>query len=342
MYITITAQNTKGNFSQSVGNYVEYLEKENQAMETENQEYFFNHYEDEISSEQVTAEIDGNTAKLSKKEPKFYALTISPSQAELKALKNPGQDLKEYTRRVMEKYVESFNREIDGRKVSIDDIKYFAKVEHKRFFKGTDRQVRQNQKIATQILELQHQLRAAQKKGMEKDSKQIVQQIAKLEALAPQKVNGQRVKNGMEKPGLQTHIHIIVSRKDASNSVSLSPGSKYKASDVEFQGKLVKRGFDRDQFYESAEKVFDKKFSFNRSFVERYGSRKMLHTNRGMYYKAILGLPQNERALAMKALSEVGARVPHIPTTGAQVALKAIKLFKKGVSVAIRSSSIGV
>lgn len=342
MYITITPQNTKGNFSKSVGNYVEYLEKENQAMETENQEHFFNQYKDEISSEQVTAEIDGNTAKLSKKEPKFYAITISPSNAELKALKNPSRDLKEYTRQVMEKYVESFNREINAEKVTIDDIKYFAKVEHKRYFKGTDKQVQQNQRIATQILKFKHQLRAAQKKGMEKKSKQIIAQITRLEKLAPQQLNGQRIKNRMEKPGLQTHIHIIVSRKDASNSVSLSPGSKYKASDVKFQGKLVKRGFDRDQFFESAEKVFDKKFSFNRSFVERYGSRKMLHTNRGMYYKAILGLPQNERALAMKALAKMGARVPHIPTTGAQVALKAIKLFKKGVSVAIRSSSIGI
>jgi len=342
MYITITPQQTGGNFSQSVGGYVNYLEKENQSMEAEQQEHFFNQYESTISTEQVIKEIDMNTAKLSKKEPKFYAITISPSKSELRALQNPSHDLKEYTREVMKNYVESFNREIDGKKITIDDIKYFAKVEHKRQFKGTDREVQQNQKFATRILELKHQQRAAQKDGLEKESRQLGKQITKLEGLAPQKLNGQRIKNGMEKPGLQTHIHIIVSRKDASNSVSLSPGSKYKASDVEFQGKMVKRGFDRNQFFEKAEAVFDRKFGFERSFVERYASRKMMQQNRGMYYRAILGLPQNERALAMKALGRMGTGVPHIPTSGAQVALKAIKLLKKGIGAAVRSSSIGV
>ncbi|MFS4418565.1 MobB family relaxase [Maribacter sp. 2307ULW6-5] len=342
MYITITPQQTEGNYSQSAGDYVAYLEKENERAEAMEQEHFFNQYEDEISGAEVTKEIDGNTAKLSKKEPKFYAITISPSKAELKALTNPGADLKDYVRQVMVTYVESFNREIKGRKVTIDDIKYFAKMEHKRYFKGTDREVRQNQKIAGKILELQHELRAANKNGMEKQCKQLSKQIDDLEALAPNKLDGQRIKNGMEKPGLQTHIHIIVSRKDASNSVSLSPGSKYKASDVEFQGKMVKRGFDRDRFFERAEQLFDKKFDFDRSFVERYGSRKLLKTNRTMYFKAILGLPQNERALAIKMLAKSGARVPHIPITGAQLALKAIRTMKKGLNVAVRSSSIGV
>jgi len=342
MYITITPQKNSGSFSQSVADYVNYLEKENEGLSLSEQETFFNQYENTISKEIVIDDIDKNTSKLSKKEPKFYAITISPSASELKALKNPSDDLRAYTREAMKKYVESFNREIQGRKITIDDIKYYAKVEHKRYYKGTDRAVQQNQAIASEVLKLKHQLRAVEKTGNNFDKKQIIRRIEKLESLAPHKLNGQRIKNGMEKPGLQTHIHIIVSRKDASNSVSLSPGSKYKASDVEFQGKMVKRGFNRDKFFSEAEKVFDKKFGFQRNYSQRYESRKLLTTNSKMYYKAILGLPQNEKALAMKAIAKMGVSVPTIPTNKVQLALKTIKAIKKGAAKVIKSSSIGI
>src|SRR5660398_270378 len=86
--------------------------------------------------------------------------------------------------------------------------------------------------------------------------KKIEKQIEKLEASAPHQLGGKRIVQGMKKEGNQSHIHIIVSRKDASNSFSLSPGSKYKASEVIMNGKIVRRGFDRDAFYSKAEKTF--------------------------------------------------------------------------------------
>ncbi len=97
---------------------------------------------DEISAEEVVKEIDGNTAKPKKKEPKFYSITISPSKYELKKLQNNSQDLKRYTRELIKDYVASFNREINGRPITVDDIKYFAKIEHQRTFKGTDFQIK--------------------------------------------------------------------------------------------------------------------------------------------------------------------------------------------------------
>ena len=72
MYITITAQKLGGNYSQSSADFVGYLEKENEGLEQRDMEHFFNQYGDEISAEEVVKEIDGNTAKLKKKEPKFY------------------------------------------------------------------------------------------------------------------------------------------------------------------------------------------------------------------------------------------------------------------------------
>jgi len=66
-----------------------------------------------------------------------------------KTLQNPSEDLKIYTRELMKDYVASFNREINGRSVTVDDIKYYAKIEHQRTFKGTDKQIRENQPYAT-------------------------------------------------------------------------------------------------------------------------------------------------------------------------------------------------
>ena len=84
---------------------------------------------------------------------------MSPSKYELARLQNSSEDLKKYTREIMKDYAASFNREINGRPVSVNDIKYFAKIEHQRTFKGTDKQVKENQPFATKILQLKTDLR---------------------------------------------------------------------------------------------------------------------------------------------------------------------------------------
>ena len=152
MYITITPQKMGGNYSKSSADFVGYLEKENQDFEQEDLEYFFNQYGAEVSAEEVIGEIDRNTAKLEKTEPRFYSVTVSLSKFELGKLQNNSEDLKKYTRELMKDYVASFNREINGRPITIDDIKYYAKIEHQRSFKGSDLQVRENQPFATKIL----------------------------------------------------------------------------------------------------------------------------------------------------------------------------------------------
>src|SRR5690554_8224573 len=118
MYITITPQKLGDNYSQSASDFVEYLEKENRELELEDGELFFNQYGDGISAKEVVQEIDGNTSKLKMREPKFYSITVSPSKYELQRLQNNSVDLKKYTRELMENYVASFNREINGRPVS--------------------------------------------------------------------------------------------------------------------------------------------------------------------------------------------------------------------------------
>lgn len=342
MYITITPQKLGGSYSQSVGDYVDYLEKENQGLEQEDMEHFFNQYGDEISAKDVAKEIDGNKAKLKKKEPKFYSITVSPSKYELKQLQNSSKDLKAYTRELMKEYVSSFNREINGKPITINDIKYFAKIEHQRAFKGTDKQVKENQPFATKILQHKQQIRKIERDELEGNISKLKQQINRLEKEAPHQQNGKRIVQGMNKEGNQSHIHIIVSRKDASNSVSLSPGSKYKASDIVMNGKNVKRGFNRDSFFANAEKTFDKKFGYKRNYAETYKAKKDFIKNPKLYFSVLMGLPPNEKAAAFKILGKSGVPMMNIPTNKMQLAIKAIKQLKRGVDVAIKSSSIGI
>ncbi len=343
MYITITPQKMGGNFSKSSADFVGYLEKENQGLEQHEMEHFFNQYGDEISAQEVVKEIDGNTAKLEKHEPRFYSITVSPSKYELRKLQNSSEDLKRYTRELMKDYVASFNREIKGRPVSIDDIKYYAKIEHQRTFKGTDFQVKENQPFATKILQLKTDIRNIQEGRAEGNIKKMKNEIAKLERQAPHQQNGKRIVQGMAKDGNQSHIHIIVSRKDASNRFSLSPGSKYKASDVKLNGETVKRGFDRDKFFEKAEKTFDKTFGYKRNFAETYKARKDFVKNPNLYFAALMKLPANEKALAFKMITKTGLPiVPSIPVSQTQIALRVLKRLRRGAEVAIKSSSIGI
>ncbi|MEO2070878.1 MAG: MobB family relaxase [Zunongwangia sp.] len=343
MYITITPQKLGGNYSQSSGDFVGYLEKENQGLEQEELEHFFNQYGDQISAEEVVKDIDGNGAKLKKTEPKFYSITVSPSKYELNRLQNSSEDLKRYTRELMKDYVASFNREINGRPITIDDIKYYAKIEHQRTFKGTDWQIKENQPYATKILQLKTEIRSIEDGRAEGNSKYLQQKIERLEKEAPHQQDGKRIVQGMPKAGNQSHIHILVSRKDASNTFSLSPGSKHKASEVEMHGKTVKRGFDRDQFFERAEKTFDKTFGYQRNFAETYKARKDFVKNPKLYFATLMKLPTSEKAIAFKMMKESGVpMLPSIPVSQAQLAMKVFNRLRRGVEVAIKSSSIGI
>ena len=215
MYITVTAQKLGGTYSQSSAGFVEYLEKENQGLEQEQIEHFFSQYGDTINASEVVKEIDGNTSKLKKKEPKFYSITVSPSKYELRKLQNNREDLKQYTRAIMKDYARAFNREINGKPITVNDIKYYAKIEHQRAFKGTDKQVRENQPFATKILKLKNESRKIEHGQQEGSIKKLKAKINRLERAAPHHQNGRRIVQGMQKVGNQSHIHIIVSRKDA-------------------------------------------------------------------------------------------------------------------------------
>lgn len=341
MYITISKQQMGETYSPGSSDFIEYLEKENQGKEPDQQEHFFDQYNDRTSPEQVIKKIDGNTAKLKKHEPKFYSLTINPSQRELKHINNDPEMLRQYVREVMKDYAYAFNRD---RPVSVDQIKYYAKLERERRYKGFDREVRENQEYKNKIFILENKLRKVEKGEIDGNINTLQKKIEELKAGIPHRINGEIVVQGMKKPGLQTHVHIIVSRKDVTNTFSLSPGSKYMESEATLNGKTVKRGFRRDQFFESAEKKFDTLFGYQRNFVETYQARKAFNHDPKIYFAHLLGLPATERSAAFKLMAQAGVSIPklNIPTNQVDLALRVIKQFKRAMDLARSSSSIGI
>jgi len=359
MHINITAQKIGKNFenyNSSVTDYVNYLEKENEGKHPELQEQFFDQYNDRINPETVISEIDGNTRKLKRKDPKFYSIVVSPSAKELKHINNDPAFLRMYTRELMKDYAASFHRD---RTVTVDDIKYYAKIEHERTYRGFEKKIKANEPYLKRIAKLNNDKAKVERGELKGSAKKIQREINKLTAEAPYKVEGKILTEGMKKEGMQTHIHIIVSRNDMSNTYSLSPNSQHKANTTILHGKEVKQGFNKTKFFDAAEKRFDQTFQFDRNFIDRYSSKNLFQKDPVKFFAIVSQLPTNERELAIKTLQKIGIpttkksafysilhksglNVPSIPTNKVQLAIKVFNKLKKGLDRAIQSGSIGI
>lgn len=326
-------------FTSSVGAYVDYLEKEDLGKHPDLKENFFDQYNDKIAPEKVISEIDANTAKLRKRDPKFYSIVVSPSQRELKAINNDPAHLRKYVRELMKDYAASFNR---NQQVAVDNIKYYAKIEYQRTYRGFEKQVIENAQYRKEIAKLRNDIRKVERGEIDGKVRKLEKKIEKLYDQAPHKQNGKMIVAGMQKEGFQTHVHIIVSRKDVTNSYTLSPLAKHKASEIILNGKPTKRGFDRDKFYESSEKTFDRVVGYDRNYVETYVAKKDFIKNPGKFYTSLIGLPTREKDVAFKLLRSTGIKIPNIPVNQHQVAMKIIKSLQKGIGKATRSSEIDI
>ncbi|MGZ3835789.1 MAG: DUF5712 family protein, partial [Mucilaginibacter sp.] len=76
------------------------------------------------------------------------------------------------------------------------------------------------------------------------------------------------VRKGEAKPGDQVHVQIIVSRKDKTNSIKLSPLNNSKGKNAAHSLKVGQ--FDRVSFKQQAEKMFDGLFNYDRSLQESF------------------------------------------------------------------------
>jgi hypothetical protein len=71
---------------------------------------------------------------------------------------------------------------------------------------------------------------------------------------------------GDRKEGEQMHVQVIVSRKDATNKIKLSPQNNSRGKNAEHSAKMGQ--FDRLAFKQSGESLFDSLFEFDRGLKE--------------------------------------------------------------------------
>ncbi|WP_316754591.1 DUF5712 family protein [Pedobacter aquatilis] len=105
------------------------------------------------------------------------------------------------------------------------------------------------------------------------DSNKDLLWYAKHENYRYYKYNDNEVKSGEKqigerKKGKQNHIQIIVSRKDITNKIKLSPQNTSRGKNKEHSEKLGQ--FDRSAFKQSGEALFDKMFNFERQLDEKF------------------------------------------------------------------------
>ncbi|EHO07929.1 DUF5712 family protein [Myroides odoratimimus] len=82
-----------------------------------------------------------------------------------------------------------------------------------------------------------------------------------------QKVKDGEVNTGDIKEGEQMHLQIIVSRKDITNKIKLSPKNNSRGKNVAHSAKFGQ--FDNLAFKENSEKLFDDMFDYQRGLKEK-------------------------------------------------------------------------
>jgi len=97
-------------------------------------------------------------------------------------------------------------------------------------------------------------------------------------------------KRGEPKPGEQMHVQIIVSRKDITDSIRLSPLNNSRGKNAAHSLKVGQ--FDRVAFKQAAERTFDQTFNYDRELKETF---KYANTLKHGDYEQRLELKEEER-----------------------------------------------
>ncbi|MFB9865679.1 DUF5712 family protein [Rufibacter immobilis] len=130
-----TAFRNEGSCQQTVNYLVHEAKKEDGNLDI-----FFDQYRDNLAPDVVRKAVDDNAKGLRTTQEKFFSLIISPSENELRHIRNSYQLLKDYTRKVMELYASNFRLK-DGRQLQSKDLVWFAALHLEREFRGTDKEV---------------------------------------------------------------------------------------------------------------------------------------------------------------------------------------------------------
>lgn len=267
-----TSDKSNGNKGSSSA-LANYLEKEDLQQEKEAFDKgelpmprtgFFSNQNDGLMKSDVINAIDNNKKGLSKNDSKFYAINVAPSEKEQHHI------LKNITKKDIS---------------SIDDLSKKELKQYEAFLKNYSRKA-MNEYAA-------HFNRNGLKNGDQ------LLYFGKVEHQRHYKGNDIAVKNGLvksgdKKQGLNSHIHIVVSRKDRDMKLKLSPLANDKGSKKCItNNKHVQRGFDRNLFNAKAETLFDKNFNYERALSEKVEYR--IEASKRPLLRAKIDLEQNKR-----------------------------------------------
>ncbi len=109
----------------------------------------------------------------------------------------------------------------------------------------------------------------------------------------PEVKSGEK-KRGDLKQGNQMHLQIIVSRKDATNKIKLSPMNTSRGTNVEHSKKMGQ--FNRVEFKQCGERVFDNQFDFERGLKDTMAYANILKNG---------SLTQREQFSVLEKASEI-------------------------------------
>ncbi|TXN37703.1 hypothetical protein FVB32_05290 [Flagellimonas hymeniacidonis] len=292
----------------SVRNLVEYLDKENRELEELDKDYFFNKDGSHFSAAVVEREIDNNQVKLKKTDTKFYMITVNPSQEELNHIRHDEVKFKSYINDLMDKYAENFNRTFkDGRPLTGDDILYYAKIEHERTYKFGEKRFKEdiafNKDLEKKIYKNHKNLKVVKDP---KQRQQFLSNIKDLESKYVRNSEGTIIKEGNLKDGHNLHAHVIISRMDKSREMLLSPMANPKQAINKINGIDAPIGFDRDNYVQMGEKLFDQKFEYKRDYKKSYSYYKETKQIRVVGNLLHLSNPKAFAKMAVKrAMSEM-------------------------------------
>ena len=210
---------------------VEYLSKESQD-ERPYYDNFFSQKEDFVTPQTVRLHIDNNHRTLKRRDDKFYMLSVNPS----------GEEQAHLIERVTGRKVGEFS-ELSPREQG--DVL----AEMKRFTRDCMDEYARNfyrEKINSGD-DLVWYGRVETERHYKNDDPQVRAGLAK---------------NGDRKPGLQLHVHVVVSRMDRTQTVSLSPLSKSRGNRQTLDGREVVVGFDRSQWSARCASQFNQRYGY--------------------------------------------------------------------------------
>ncbi|OJW71137.1 DUF5712 family protein [Spirosoma sp. 48-14] len=119
---------------------VNYFEHEGKELDQE--AFYFSQEDDGLTKEEVVRQIDGNVKGLKREDTKFVSMVISPSSDELAHIRDNSEDLKEYTRQVMDNYARHFKLK-KGNDLEGKDLVWYGIVHKTRKYKWNDKGVRE-------------------------------------------------------------------------------------------------------------------------------------------------------------------------------------------------------